>query len=66
MGASWNGPGDWKYCVYADDDRKTVYFNTAGENVSPIPNNADYASLCVLKDFFESNIRFRSKTFSEK
>jgi len=43
-GKSWNGAGDHKYCLYADDGRIKVFFNNAN-TFSPRPNR-NYASVC--------------------
>jgi len=43
-GKSWNGAGDHKYCLYADDGRVQVFFNSAN-TFSPRPIR-NYASLC--------------------
>ena len=44
---AWYGLNSWHYCLFADDGRSTVYFNTAGENTSPTPITSNYASLCM-------------------
>ena len=46
-GNSWNGPNEMPGCIFAEDSRKKVYFNT-----SPKPgfhnayNEAHYAEIC--------------------
>ena len=43
--STWGGGGDFPACIYADDGRKTVYFNT-----SPSPGrtnvNPRYSAIC--------------------
>lgn len=43
---SWYGPTDHQYCVYADDGRNKVYFNTAGSDAASSPPKKRYASIC--------------------
>lgn len=42
----WNGPGDHRYCLFAKDNRRKVYFNRAGAQGSKSPPNSKYQSLC--------------------
>ena len=46
-GSSWNGPNEMPGCVYAEDWRKKVYFNTSPKAGYDNPyNKAHYASIC--------------------
>ena len=42
--SAWNGSGSHKYCIYADDGRNKIFFNS-----SPTPANTPspkYGSIC--------------------
>ena len=46
-GSSWNGPNEMPGCVYANDSRKEVYFNTSPNAGLDNPyNKLHYASIC--------------------
>ena len=43
--ASWVGPGDFPNCLFANDDRKKVYYNKS-PNPARYANNQQYAAIC--------------------
>lgn len=43
---TFDGIGQHQFCVYADDGRKKVYFNTAGTDAASKPPNSAFASIC--------------------
>ena len=46
-GSSWNGQNEMPGCVYAEDWRKKVYFNTSPKAGYDNPyNKAHYAEIC--------------------
>ena len=56
-GSSWNGGNEMPGCVYAEDSRKKVYFNTSPNAGWDNPyNKAHYKSICKgnlwLYDFY--------------
>lgn len=45
-GNPWYGPGDHKYCMFADDEWQQVFFNAAGPAAAAVPPRFNYASVC--------------------
>jgi len=46
-GQSWNGPNDFPGCIFAEDGRKKVYFNTSPNPGRTILSHyANYAAIC--------------------
>jgi len=44
---NWEGPGDHRYCLLAEDGRNAVFFNVAGAAAAEKPPNPSYRSLCA-------------------
>ena len=42
---SWYGPGDHRFCLFAEDGRNRAYFNTAGDQARSTPTPL-YSSIC--------------------
>ena len=57
---SWNGPNDFPGCLYAEDGRNKVYFNTSPNprrtNLSP-----NYAAICEGERFLNDPISIFGK-----
>jgi len=45
-GGSYQGPGDHRFCLHADDGRDAAFFNLAGDLAAVAPPNSNYRSLC--------------------
>jgi len=44
---SWEGPNDHRYCLFAEDGRSRVYFNSASDRAAARPPNPFYMPLCL-------------------
>jgi len=59
---SWNGVNDVPGCIFADDGRSLVYWNSAQNNRDVF--NSQYAEICHQLDMEESNAATDTFTFS--
>ena len=49
-GYSWSGPGSTPGCIFANDGRSKVFFNTV---LSAAGSNAKYAEICTGQHLFK-------------
>mmetsp|Transcript_5331 Transcript_5331/g.20063 ORF Transcript_5331/g.20063 Transcript_5331/m.20063 type:complete len:782 (-) Transcript_5331:125-2470(-) len=46
FGFAWWGPADHRFCLFANDGRSRIYWNTAGDDAARAAPNSRYSSVC--------------------